>query len=581
MQKLTLPQGAVLAGVVQNPSRFDLKDREKRAAVVTRRATVLQRMRALGFITEATRYNASRAPIKLNIKTVGSGCEDKAVGSAAFFCAYVRQELENTDLGKALGETREERQTKLLGGGLVIKTTLDRTVQRAAQEGVDGRVPQDDASGARAVADVVEPGTGHIKAMAVNIPYGEGKGQSKVNFAVGGSFGFQAGSTFKAFVLATALKQGIPLSLTLYSPSEYESKEFINYVDGRKIPYKIKNSEDSEDGTFDMLQATHLSVNTYYLQLLERTKVEEPAALAESLGVRRVRDPAGKLNTPLDRGANFVLGGSEVSPLAMAGAYAAFAAHGTFCRPQAVLSITDSRGKPVEVPKPSCKQVMQPEIAGAVNQVLRGVVDGPNPKTGGGASLGRPAAGKTGTTNESRAAWFIGYTPQLSTAVWVGKPDPTTGAPTSMRRTVIGDRYYRQVYGGTIPAAIFRATMREALRGQPVRDFDDVELPAVQGETAEVPDLRGLSIEQASQRLAEAGFGVVVGDTVPATYVPRGTVAYSSPRRNTQARQGETVTLFIAGRNRRAASDSAPGQPATAQPALQRNDPAPAQTAQA
>ncbi len=532
----------MLAGVVQNPSRFDLKDPERRKDVVARRATVLLRMRQLGDIDEATRYNASRAPLKLNIRTVGSGCEDKAVGSAAFFCDYVRRELERTDVGKALGDTREERQAKLLGGGLVIKTTLDRDVQKAAQEGVDDRVPQQDPSGARAVADVVEPGTGQIKAMAVNIPYGEGKGQTKVNFAVGGSFGFQAGSTFKAFVLASALQQGIPLSLTLYSPHTYESKEFINYnSEGRKEPYKITNSEDSEDGTFDMLEATHLSVNTYYLQLLERTKVDPPADLAESLGLRRVRDPKGKLDTPLERVPSFVLGTSEVSPLAMAGAYAAFAAHGTYCRPQAVLSITDSRGKAVEVPKPSCKQAMEPEIADTVNQVLRGVVDGPNPKTGGDARIGRPVAGKTGTTNESRAAWFVGYTPQLATAVWVGQPDPKSGAPTSMKRVVIGDRYYRQVYGGTIPAAIFRTTMREASQDLPVVDFDEAgPLEVVEGEQTEVPDLRGLSVEEASRELAEAGFGVVVGDTVPASYVPRGTVAYSSPaatRRRPRARR--------------------------------------------
>ncbi len=120
--------------------------------------------------------------------------------------------------------------------------------------------------------------------MAVNQVYGEKKGQTKVNYAVGGNFGFQGGSTFKAFVLADAIRQGIPLSLTLYSPQEYTSDEFVNYTDDGVEQYTISNASDSESGTFDLREATHESVNTYYLQLLERTGVDGPAGLAEALG---------------------------------------------------------------------------------------------------------------------------------------------------------------------------------------------------------------------------------------------------------------------------------------------------------
>ncbi|MDP9436312.1 MAG: transglycosylase domain-containing protein [Actinomycetota bacterium] len=546
VQDLTLAQGAMLAGMVQNPSRFDPTDKEKAPDVVARRNTVLRRMAELALISEDTRAEGSGLPLAIDVHPVGNGCGDRNVGSAAFFCDYVRRELEGTDVGRALGRTREERQIRLLGGGLTIRTTLDRDVQRAAQEAVDERVPSDDDSGARAVADVVEPGTGHVKAMAVNQPYGEEPGQTKVNYAVGGTFGYQGGSTFKPFVLAAALQQGVSLNQTFDCPVEYTSKEFKNYEGGRVEPYTVRNAGDSEAGVFDLRTATTESVNTCYVQLEERTDVEPAARIAESLGLRWVRDPAGKTNGPLQRGGSFVLGGSEVSPLALAGAYAALAADGKFCRPQAVLSITDSRGDKLDVPEPACTQALPPEVASTLTDVLRGVISGPGPHTGGDAAIGRPAAGKTGTTNSSRAAWFIGYTPQLATAVWVGMPDPKTGSPRPMRDVRIGGRYYRQVYGGTIPAAVFRETMRAALRDAPVVDFDAPPPSAEQGATGVVPDLRGQSLRSARDALRAAGFDPADGGFADADYVDPGTVAYTVPGRGDPAPQGSTVTIFRA-----------------------------------
>ena len=236
----------------------------------------------------------------------------------------------------------------------------------------------------------------------------------------------------------------------------------------------------------------------------------------------------------------------------MAGAYAAFAARGEYCRPQAVLKITDSAGKPVPVPAPRCSQVLDPAVADTVNSVLERVVSGPGHHTGGDAAIGRDVAGKTGTTNGSRAAWFVGYTPQLATAVWVGQPDEETGAPTPMKRTVIGGRYYPQVYGGTVPAAVFRLTMREALQDEPEVRFDRPDagaLPdgdAVEGATGTVPDLRGQSTSQARRTLRAAGFDPAVGGRVDADYVPGGTVAYSVPGRGDAATPGQTVTVYTA-----------------------------------
>jgi membrane peptidoglycan carboxypeptidase len=235
----------------------------------------------------------------------------------------------------------------------------------------------------------------------------------------------------------------------------------------------------------------------------------------------------------------------------MAAAYAAFAANGQFCAPRAVTEILDQAGQPLPLPDQPCQQVVEPRIANTVTSVMTGVIDGPR-GTGKGASIGRPAAGKTGTTNSSRAAWFVGYTPQLATAVWVGQPGGPGKPVKPMQRVRINGRYYPQVYGGTIPAAIWRRTMSAAMQGVPVERFAQRDPDVVDGERSTVPDVTGQSTEQARQTLTEAGFGVRVGDTVSGSASSRGTVAYTSPRAGREASPGRTVTLYVSnGRTRR------------------------------
>ena len=206
VQKLSLGQGALLAGMLQNPRKYDPVDNPKTS--IARRNTVLGRMLELDIITPAQHDRAAKEPLRLKISAVSSGCEAPGV-TAPFFCDYVRRYLENGPAGEVLGDTRAERQQRLLAGGLTIHTTLDPVVQSAAQRAVNERVPPNDPFGAVAVADTVEPGTGAVRGMAVDRVFGSKRGQTKVNFALGGSAGFQGGSTFKAFVLARALQMGI------------------------------------------------------------------------------------------------------------------------------------------------------------------------------------------------------------------------------------------------------------------------------------------------------------------------------------------------------------------------------------
>ena len=572
---LSLDEGALLAGLVQSPGRFDpvkaMQDPALMKRLLDRRNLVLRRMALEGFITEVERAKASAIKPAFQIRPVVSGCENPAV-KAPFFCDYVRNVLERTDAGSALGNTLEERQDRLLAGGLTIKTTLDPAIQNAAQRSAEQNVPPGDTFegekfGAAVAVNVVEPGTGDVKAMAVNRRYTERKvpGHTKVNLAIGGSSGFQGGSTFKAFVLAEALKQGVPLSFTKYSPQKYTSKVFENYTDDGVEPYTLQNAGDSEAGTFDVRTGTHDSVNTFYIQLEELTGVEGPATLAESMGLRQFEN--GTPSAPLLRGGSFVLGSNEISPLDLAGAYAAFAAHGLYCPPRPVTEILDSANRPIEVKTPACSQVLEPGVADTVTDVLTGVIDGnTRGRTGRQASIGRPAAGKTGTTNGSKAAWFVGYTPQLATSVWVGDPGEPGRDVKEMRQVTINGRYYRQVYGGTIPAKIWRDTMRQALDGVPVEEFAGADEEVVDGSEVSVPDVRGVPYEVARQTLIDAGLVVRDGGRVRGAPIPRGDVAYTSPKAGRTVPSGSTVTIFTSdGRERYVPPPEPPPAPAPAE----------------
>ena len=357
------------------------------------------------------------------------------------------------------GKDEATRERVLRTGGFTIVTTMRPQVQRAAERATAR------ARGSRAhlAAAVVEPGTGKVLALAASRPFGVEEGSTSIDLPLGGSTGFQAGSTFKVFVLAKALEQGIDLDLELTAPRVYRT------TDNGK-PYEVHNALDSESGRFTLEQATWLSVNTWYMQLQERTGVQGPAELAEAMGVRRVG------GEPLHRVPSFTLGTNEVSPLAMAGAYATLAARGEHCPPYAVVAVEQPRyvgegGAPAphvarDVEAPRCRRVLPQRVADTVTQVLRGVI---HRGTGTAADPGRPAAGKTGTVQDFSAAWFTGYTPDLAAAVWLG--DPRGGFRHPLRHVEIDGTTYPRVFGGGVPAQTWRALVRGALRGSPPEEF--------------------------------------------------------------------------------------------------------------
>jgi membrane peptidoglycan carboxypeptidase len=473
--KLTLVEAATLAGAVQQPVAYDPTRNPKSSQ--SRRIQVLGRMAELGYITPAVAKTAGAVPTAKFLKPsrTANGC---TTSYAPFFCDYVYRVMRNDP---AFGATPSEREALLRRGGLTITTTLDPAVQKAAQKAVDRRIPRTDKSRKLAAISMVRPATGEIVAMAQNRSWGvTGRGNTTYNFNVGtklgGSLGAQAGSTFKAFTLAAALKDGLSPYERIEAPQTKTFKDFSNCTTGAKFPpYRVNNSTGS--GTFNMITGTAFSVNTYFMGLEEKVGQCKPASIAEDLGVRQ-----GNGN-PLNRVPSFTLGTDEVTPLAMAGAYGVFANHGTRCQSIAIARVTDRNGKDLAVPRADCQRVLERKVADSVTSILSQVIDGPlGGRTGRLMSLGRDAAGKTGTTNSSASVWFVGFTPDLAAAVATYDPRGANGFP--MKNVTIGGRYFSQVFGSTLPGPIWKDAMDAALKDTPETKF---ELTTIDGLGVYVP----------------------------------------------------------------------------------------------
>jgi len=541
--QLTLNQAALLAGLVQAPSEYDPTDNPEKA--IGRRNQVLSRMGEIGMITQTEASQARLADLGLKLKPTRAGCVSTW---APFFCDYVHHELL---LMEELGATPDERERNILRGGLTITTTLDPRAQHAAQDAMSDRIAStDSAVGSLAM---VEPGTGYIKAMANSRGYGQETGQSYINFAVdksmgsaGGSNGIQAGSAFKPFVLAAAIRQGISLTTTINAPQTLPmgGKKFKVCWNDSTIyttdrDYAPQNSTGA--GTFNLRTGTERSVNTFYIQLLQRTGICEPATIAQQSGVFK-QVPHTPEDQPLDQVASFTLGSNTVSPLAMAEGYAMFAARGMHCNSMAVLQVRDRDDALIVDRKPTCNRVLDEAVADGVNDVLRGVIHNQG-ATGTRMQLDgdRVAAGKTGTTNNSIAVWFVGYTPQLSTAVAVADLD---GEQESLDGRTYNGEQIRSACGGCIAGPIWKKTMDAALEGTRPARFSKPNPKIVRGADERVPDVRGMTASLAADRLAEAGFTAHVAGEV-ASAIAQGLVVETDPTTGSNVASGDSIGLIL------------------------------------
>jgi membrane peptidoglycan carboxypeptidase len=471
-KKLSLAQAALLAGLVENPTAYN--PITHRAIAIERRNTVLARMQQLHMISAATAAKAEHKHLGLHVTPQLNGCSSASAGSAAFFCDYVEQVILRDP---KFGKTPMDRAKLLATGGLKIYTTLSPQDQRAASNAVNYWVPPHGGPfnpGRNADTEaVVQPGTGRIKAMAEDRPYGTGPGQTTINLAVdapydGGS-GIQSGSSNKLFTLITALQQNVPFGFTM-SVQNHASVSGITNCDGQTLaPYSLVNASKSDAGTFSLYTGTTQSINTFYANLEQKVGLCNVVKTAVALGDHRADGTSlwshhgGEVAA--DNITSFTLGSVNVSPLTMAAAYATVAARGTYCRPVAITKIVTGNGKSLQVPKANCHRAIKPGVADAVSYILQGVlVNG----TAAGQGLNRPSAGKTGTGDGPHYVDFAGYTPTLVSYTSVFQPqDPITHPMVGVQACYRGG-CPGTMFGANAPAQTWHTTFMHANLGPPI-----------------------------------------------------------------------------------------------------------------
>ncbi len=509
--ELTIPEAALLAGMIRSPAANDPIDHPE--AAVQRRDIVIEQMVEADFIDPAQAEVYVQAPLVLNINPPPDVQEP-------FFVSYVRTVLREID---ALGTTPEAREREVLRGGYRIETTLDPEFQRLADLAI--RDVLTDVDGPQSALTAIDPRTGRIVAIGFGPKtFGTGPGQTEVLPAVpgvGSSFGRQPGSSFKAFEVVAALEAGVPPGYTIDTPSPYRPTG--------ECPERWNpgNYSDGGGGSMDMAAATARSSNVYFAHLVDRfTGPDGLADTATRMGI---------VNTDLtsEPVCSAVLGSREVYPIDMASGFGTLANNGVHCEPYAITRILDRDGTPIfEIPPDTCwnqDQAIAPEIAATATGLLRGPIE--NGTATRNARIGRPAAGKTGTTQNYRDAWFVGFIPQLSTAVWVGNeiPSPMT------------DPRCGNVTGGCLPTMIWQNFMESAIayQGYPVVDFPAA--PRIRGSV--VPSVVGMLQGAAERVLQDADF--TPSSTPVADYRPEGTVIGQSPGGGTEAPPGSQVLLRV------------------------------------
>ena len=489
---LTLPQAALLAGIVQNPTLYD--PLANPAAAVARRNIVLARMAQLHYLTAAQALAAQRAPLRLRPSVPPSGCTSPSASGAGFFCDYVLAVLRRDP-------SFRKAWARLNGtGGLRIYTTLDRRDQRAAQQAVDYQLPPPPSAynpGRNAAAEVlIQPGTGRVRAIAIDRPYGTGHRQTSVDYAVetpyDGGVGMQIGSTGKVYTLITALEQGIPFGFAMHVNGTAVITGFTNCKgqpagNSNNVPgeWSLTNDQgELNSASYTLYLGTTLSINTFFAPLERRVGLCNTVRTAARMGLRRADGTSllaseGKPGKPgyvpsADNVPSFTLGAVNVAPIDVAAADATLPARGIYCHPIVVSKILTGSGGSLPVEPPGCHRVLPARIADAANYILQG--DLTSLGTAAGDAIGRPAASKTGTSDSYTSAFFVGYTPDLLGAVWVGNATepfryPMQGYPGSCWRG--GCPGF--MYGSMAPGGIWQLTFLHAALASPAPQF--VPLP--------------------------------------------------------------------------------------------------------
>lgn len=416
---LTLSEAAMLAGLISAPEEYSPFVNYKLAK--ERQIIVLSRMKDLKWITSAQETAARQEKIKLGKITSFGGSQVPYVTQA------VVQEL-----------TRRFGRDAVVKGGMRVQTTIDLKMQRIAEETVKAwhnrlyyqGLFYDREEGQIALA-AVDPRTHFVKAMVGGVDYEK----SQFNRAIQARR--QPGSSFKPFIYYAAFASG------KYSPDSVVYDSPVGYRDGDGYYYP-QNYGGGFSGAVSIRRALEVSLNIPAVKLGQEVGLNKVIEICRVLGIR----------SPMEPVISLPLGAVDLTPLEMAGAFATFANNGWHSDTTFIVQVTDSSGNVLLDNTPKPKLVLNSWAAASVNSALQGVI---NNGTARAAQLGRPAAGKTGTTSSERDIWFVGYVPQLSVAVWMGN-----------------DNYRPMSYGatgGTIVAPVWRDFMSQALEGVPAESF--------------------------------------------------------------------------------------------------------------
>ncbi len=524
---LTLEQAAMLAGLVQQPTNYNPIQAPDKA--LKRRNQVLSRMQDLGIISAAQLAKSIRTPLGLKITTPKASCLN---ATNPYICDYVVKWLDDQP---SLGPDVKARE-RTIRSGVRIVTTFDMDLVKESTEAIQDRVSSGQSNRGAAAA-VVEPGTGKVLAIAQSSKYKDTQVNWAVDFKYGASAGFQIGSTAKVFAVATAMKQGWSPYRTITAPPDgtpYYAERLGGTECGMSGPYAPRNAESNEAGTMTLQHATAMSVNTAFLALAAELGVCNEKKVMAEMGLHTSMN--GQFGDPNKNGlfgdqgpAGVILGADNASPVTLAAATATLPAGGKFCEPIPVLSVTGYDGTKFEIKPPTCRQALNGGEAYRATRILETVLTGGTARNIGGLP-GRESAGKTGTSDSGKQTWFVGYTPQRSTAVWYGTPRKP--APTG-------------AYGATVAAPIWKSIMIKAHEGLKSVDFKVIKSESDDPNQIEVPDVEGRGRYSATSTLEEAGFNVVVASNWVRSNIPAGRVAYTQPGAGSTLAKGSTVTLYL------------------------------------
>lgn len=484
---LTLPEAALLAGIVQSPSAYDPFLHP--AAALQRRGEVLTRMWQLHYVSKATALAAEKSPLELKYSSAptAAGCAAPSRANTGFFCSYVEHVLK-LDYPAIWSQIQTS-------GGLAIHTTLDMKDQRAANNAVNYvEAPSNSTLNPNRNADtevLLQPGTGYVRAIAENRTYGPAG--TYIDYAVNTQYGgdpngVQTGSSSKIFTLITALKQGLPFGHTIKIKAPSFVGPFATCY-GLSVPAaQFQNAEGPTSGTeiWQMAEATALSINLYFVNLenevglckVVKTAVDMGMTRADGTSLMKYDHALGRNGIPAYDVSSFTLGAVGVSPMSMAAAYASVAARGMYCAPQAITKI-EVMATHLQLPvrKAACHRDMSQGVADAANYILQGTLTQPGATAANRSIPGYShVAAKTGTANGGYYAAFAGYTPRLVSYTSVFNPVSPhkyamVGPYGACYRDVPqlgGFQCPGQMYGDNAPGATWEDTFMHAALGPDV-----------------------------------------------------------------------------------------------------------------